>query len=74
MNKKPTQVWRTFSKRPIREHEEAIPWLIQVGDDPEDLLVAGFILNEGEYDASYFWDGRTKFYVQDVIRFAKINM
>lgn len=66
---KPTQAWRTFAKRPIRQDEDGWAWLIQVGDDPEDYLVAAY-----DHNGRLFLNGVTIWHREDVIRFAKINM
>ncbi len=66
---KPTGAWRTFSKRPIRDDEDGGPWLVQVGDDPEDLMVAMY-----HHETKKFLDGRTIWPIDRVIRFAKVNM
>ena len=63
---KPTGAWRTFSKRPICDHEDG-PWLIQVGDDPEDFIVAMYI-----HEREMFFDGVTRWVSERVVRFAKI--
>ena len=66
--KAPTCSWRTFSTRPIRSSEEIL-WLIQVGDDPEDYLIAFY-----DHENKQFLNGVTTLDRDEVIRFAKVNM